>query len=104
MKVHIDISVFTRPGGPFGHISGDLDLDILPVVGDTLSFAVPRNASVAKPHAFLGLLKVEDRLIDASNQAMVSLALEDLYFDSVEIAQEAGRYLEKAFGLAVQVH
>jgi len=103
MKLQIDISIFIRSGGSFGHVSGELDLDTLPAVGDTLSFAVPRDASIPKPHEFLGLLRIEDRVFDASNQSMISLMLEDLYFDSTEIAQEAGSYLERAFGFVVRV-
>jgi len=104
MKINIGISIFIRSGGSFGHVSGTLDLDTLPVVGDTLSFADSRDSTILKPHAFVGLLKVEDRVLDASNQATPTLMLEDIYFDSAEIAQEAGRYLESAFGLAVHVH
>ena len=104
MKVNIDISVFIRSGGSFGHISGVLDLDLLPAVGDTLSFAVPRDPAVRKPDAFLGLLRVDDRVFDVANRSNVTLMLEDLYFDSAELAQEAGRYLESAFGLAVHAH
>ena len=104
MKLNIDISVFIRSGGAFGHVSGTLDLDTLPAVGDTLSFAVPRDASIPKPHAFLGLLRIEDRVFDVANQASITLMLEDLYFDSADVAREAGNYLEKAFGLAIHVH
>jgi len=103
MKLNIDISVFIRSGGSFGHVSGTLDLETLPAVGDTLSFAVPRDAAILRPPAFLGLLRVEDRVFDVANQATITLMLEDLYFDTVEIAQAAGHYLEKAFGLAVHV-
>ena len=104
MKVNIDISVFIRSGGSFGHISGSLELDTLPSVGDTLSFAVPRDTAVLKPLTFLGLLRIEDRVFDAAGQATVTLMLEDLYFDSAELAQEAGRYLDRAFGLELSVH
>jgi hypothetical protein len=104
MKLHIDISIFIRSGGSFGHVSGTLELDTLPAVGDTLSFAVPRDPTVLKPQAFLGLLRIEDRVFDVANPSAITLMLEDLYFDSAEIAREAGNYLEKAFGLAVHVH
>ena len=104
MKLNIDISVFIRSGGSFGHISGTLELDMLPSVGDTISFVDARNTTVPKPHAFLGLLRVEDRVISAAGGAPVSLMLEDLYFDAVEDAQLTGRYLESGFGFALHIH
>ena len=75
MKFNIDISVFIRSGGSFGHVSGTLELDILPLVGDTLSFAMPRDVSLRKPHTFLGHLKVEDRVFDVTGQVGASLML-----------------------------
>jgi len=99
MKFHIDISVFLRSGGPFAHIAGTLELDMVPSVGDTLSFVTPKETGATKPHAFVGLLRVEDRVISAAGGAPASLVLEDLYFDSAEDAQDTARYLESGFGL-----
>jgi hypothetical protein len=104
MKFNIDISVFLRSGGPFGHVSGTLELEVAPSVGDTLSFVKPGDAGQSRPHAFAGLLRVEERVISAAGGAPVSLVLEDLYFDSAEDAQETGRYLESGFGFALHVH
>lgn len=104
MKFSIDISIFIRSGSPFGHVSGALELAMVPMVGDTVSFVDAGATSAPKPHAFLGLLKVEERVIPAAGGATVSLVLEDLYFDSAEDAQDAGRYLESGFGLVLQLH
>jgi len=104
MIVSIDFSIFIRSGGSFGHVAGRLELDAAPSVGDTVSFTTPRDAAIAKPHAFVGLLTVEERVFDAANRAPLALMLEDLYFDSEEAAREVIPYLEGGFGLAVQVH
>jgi len=104
MQFNIDISVFMRSGGAFGHISGMLELDMVPSVGDTLSFVDAKPGATARPHAFVGLLRVEDRVLSAGSRAPVSLMLEDLYFDSAEDAQEAGRYLESGFEFVLHVH
>jgi hypothetical protein len=104
MIVSVDFSIYIRSRGSFAHVSGRLEMDAAPSVGDTLSFTTPRDAAIAKPHAFVGLLTVEERVFDAANRAPVALMLEDLYFDSAEAAREVIPFLEGGFGLSVQVH
>jgi hypothetical protein len=104
MRIGIDVSIFTRSGGSFGHATGTLDLDLIPEVGDTLSFVFPNIAGAAIPRGFAGVLKVSDRVIDAAGKAPITLMLEDLMLSSVEDARAVSKYLADGFEVIVDVH
>jgi hypothetical protein len=103
MKVAIDISIFTS-GGAFGNASGTLELEAAPQVGDTISFAFPKVAGMMPVPGFTGMLRVKDRVLNAADGVGVSLALEDIVVPTEEHAHAIAEYLEKGFGLGVDMY
>jgi len=103
MKVAIDISIFTSSDGAFGNTSGSMDLDVAPQVGDTVSFAFPKT-NLARVAGFSGMLRVENRVLDAGGGLNVTLALEDIVVASTADAWAVVEYLEKGFGLVTNVY
>jgi len=101
MKVTVDFSIFTKSGGAFANADGTLELDVLPQIGDTISFAFPKEAGLTRVPGFAGMLRVRDRVLDAGGASGISLALDDLVMPTVGEADSVAEYLEKGFGLAV---
>jgi hypothetical protein len=104
VKVQIDISIFTRADGSYGHATGAIEMEVVPQVRDTVSFVFARTPNTHIPLGFSGLLKVESRLIDAAGRLPVTLMLEDLNLETVEQARKVATYLESGFGIDVHVH
>jgi hypothetical protein len=101
MKVRISISVFAENSGAVGHVDGDLDFPIEPMIGDTISFIVSDNdVPLDTSLGFDGLLKVEYRTITPNHKNhAISLMLEDLRVDGKESALHIMNFLESGFGL-----
>lgn len=101
MKIRISTSVFAKNSGAVGHIDGDLDFPIEPMIGDTISFIVSHNdAPLDTSLGFDGLLKVEYRTITPNHKNhAISLMLEDLRVDDKENALQIMNFLESEFGL-----
>lgn len=101
MKVTVDFSIFTKSGAAFANANGTLELDVLPHIGDTISFAFPKETGLAPVPGFTGMLRVRDRVLDAGGALGVSLALDDLVMQTIGEADAVAEYFEKGFGLGV---
>ena len=104
MRIGIDVSIFTRTDGSYGHATGTIELELIPQVGDTLSFVFPKIAGAAIPRGFAGVLKVSDRVLDVAGKTPITLMLEDLMLGSVEDARAVSKYLADGFEMIVNVH
>ena len=104
MKIDIDISIFIRASGSYGHATGTLELPLVPSLGDTMSFVFAASTEAVKPSGFTGLLKVGDRIVDVAGKLNVTLILEDLTLESLKDAEEVAKYLATAFGIITDVH
>ena len=52
MKIAIDISISTSAGRAFGNARGTLEFDVVPQIGDTISFAFPTSVSRFTPKGY----------------------------------------------------
>lgn len=104
MKVAVDISIFTSAGGAFGNATGTMELDIVPQVGDTISFVHPKVTGLSPVAGFTGLLRVTDRVLNGAGGSEVSLALDDIIVPTLEDARALVKYLEKGFGLGIDTY
>jgi hypothetical protein len=103
MKIDIDVSIFTR-GGSFGHAIATIELAMIPNVGDTLSFIFPKDSVGPRPSGFSGMLKVSARIVDAAGRPNILLTLEDLILETPAEAAAVAKYLERGFGIVVDIH
>ena len=83
MKVTVDFSILTKSSGAFANATGTLELEMLPHIGDTISFAFPKDTALARAPGFTGMLRVRDRVLDAGGALNISLALDDLVMPTV---------------------
>jgi hypothetical protein len=107
MDVHIDISLFSSSAGSFGVINGTLAMDIIPRIGDSISFGFPKNEGVLPLGVtwFVGILKVTDVLhTPKDNGTQVSVCLESVVLDSKDKCKTLSTYFEKGFGLYTDEH
>lgn len=100
MKVRIDFSVFTSNGDAVGRINGNLDLAVVPVIGDTVSLMLsPNGMAICPGHEFGGQLKITDRVIVAGQQdPPIILMLSDLITETRKQALDLMEYFERGFG------
>jgi len=104
LEVHVDASIFTREGGAYGMLSGNLKLSFEPQIGDTISFG-PTERSGPCPPGFFGQLRVTDRILSAGEMTDTLLvALEDIKVDTVAVAGTLNAFFENGFGLFVHVY
>src|SRR4051794_36033610 len=100
VSIHIDFSVFT-PSAAVGIVFGEFEFQLIPRVGDTVSFQFPKNKDqlVAIP-GFCYQLEVE-HVIHSLMQGNphVQLALSDCKLSTIEDAKMAISYFEQGFGL-----
>jgi hypothetical protein len=94
-KVYVDASVFTKVRA-FGRVSGNIDVPIIPQVGDHVAFG-PRGSP--SDFAVIDLLRVTDRIISANGDAPVSLSLSDITVETDDDARKVVRFLEESHGL-----
>lgn len=101
MKIRIDFSVFTSGGDAVGHVVGNLDFVIEPMIGDTISLMFsPSAKSIPTGHEFGGQLKVTDRIISpAQGKDALALMLSDVVAGTREQALDLMSYMESEFGL-----
>jgi hypothetical protein len=104
MKFSIDVSIFTQSNGAFGNVTGTIELDAAPQIGDTISFAFPKIADLARAAGFTGMLRVRDRVFNVGGGSNIALSLEDLELSTVEEARAVAEFLEKGFGLGTDVY
>ena len=85
MKYSIDFSLFDSPSGAYGNVTGDIELDHLPYVGEKV--ALPRNACC---------LKVT-HLTELDGNTLIGL--EDMVFSSHAAAAAFANRVETEAGL-----
>lgn len=76
-RAYISISIFT-PDTAFGMVSGELDVAVIPQVGDFISFELPFEAKLADGASFIPHLRVDERIIVADTERSVLLMLDDI--------------------------
>ena len=106
MKLRIDISIFLSGVTSFGVVSGEIELDFIPRVGETVSFMLPlNNIPPLAEHWFNSSLKVENVAYSVSpKMPNVMLSLEPIVLDSKEQCRKLSKYFETGFGLYVDEH
>lgn len=107
MKIHIDFSLFTESGGSFGTVHGRIEFASPPQIGDTVSFQSGKAGVVLDPRSgFGGLLNVSGRILAANPDegGGISVLLADVTVPTPDAARIAADYLERAFGLFVDVY
>lgn len=106
MNIYIDVSVFSEEGGACGNVSGKLELQIVPQIGDSLSFTFSaKSKNIVLPTDFDGILTVTDRVVLANvDDQKVLISLSDIMVPTRERALKVMDYLESAFGLFPEVY
>ena len=99
MKIAVDFSIFTEEGA-FGQVSGDLDMVVMPEIGDSISFLFADNGVVLDSNVkFCGILKVTDRIIAMRKGGSLAIALSDVVVPTKDDAIKLMQYFESAFDL-----
>lgn len=94
MKIRIDFSVITRDGQAIGNVEGQLDFEVLPEIGDTISFLFAPNETLPpRDSSCIGSMRVADRIFrPCLKSGAVILMLGDLMASTKERAIELMRY------------
>ena len=99
MRIHIDFSIFTSTPSAEGLISGKIELNILPRIGEIVSFlASPNEHKFPATSGFNPLLKVEN-VIHCVNSQEATLELQDVVLPNKKSVTEVTAFLEQGFGL-----
>ena len=107
MKIHIDFSLFTESDGAFGTVHGFIEFASPPQIGDTVSFQSGKAGVALDPRSgFVGMVEVHGRIFIANPDECsgVSLLLADVTVPTPDAARIAANYLERAFGLFIDVY
>lgn len=103
MKATIDFSIFTKDPAAFGRVSGPLELPVVPVIGDTVSFLFPTTTGTHPVDGFVGQIKIEHRiLIPGQKEPELLIMLEDVILPTRTHAEALAEYLERGFDLYVE--
>lgn len=100
MLVNIDISVFSSPTASFANVWGELDLLVVPNVGDEVSFLFKGNDSMPPASLSAGIY-VTNRRIDVDRSPSCAIQISDIVAESENGAEAICTYLERSFGLHV---
>lgn len=99
MRIDIDFLIFTSAPSAEGVISGKVELNALPRIGEIVSFlASPNGHKFSAASEFNPLLKVENVIHQANSQA-VTLQLQDVVLPNKKSVAEVTAFLEQGFGL-----
>ena len=104
-RVAIDLSVLTDQSGPFGRVSGFLDLAVVPRSGERLSFQFPKNGVLPQQldrFPLAVVVKGVTHLLGAG-EGDVFLELEDIQLDTDEDGAWVLAYLDQGFGLVPEL-
>lgn len=107
MKIYIDFSLFTESDGAFGSVNGKIEFASPPQAGDIVSFQSGKAGVLLDPRSgFVGLIEVHRRILTANPDEGrgISLLLTDVTVPTPEAARIAADYLERGFGLFVDVY
>jgi hypothetical protein len=100
MKFHVDFSLFS-PTKSIGVVSGSIDSQFLPRVGELVALIFPPNGLLPVAVAgFSGLLRVEEVIHSAKSPAdLPNISLESVTVSNDEDAKVLVKVLEGGFGL-----
>lgn len=107
MKIYIDFSVFTESGGAFGNVTGEIEFAALPQAGDIVALPLAKAGVALDPQSgFMGLIEVHRRLLIANpgDGRGIQLSLSDVTVPTPDAARILADYLERAFGLFIDVY
>lgn len=102
MRASIDFSIFTKVGGAFGNVTGEMDFCVAPMIGDAVLIAVSRMAAEF-PACLAGkIIRITDRAhTQLKSDPFIHLSMSDIEFDTERDALAASKYFEDGFGLYV---
>jgi hypothetical protein len=92
MKVNVDISVFSSPTSSFAGIWGEIDLPVVPCVGDEMSFLFGEGESMPPVDPSARIL-VTSRRFDVGRNPSCSIELSGIVADSEHGAELICSYL-----------
>ena len=106
MKVDIDFSIYSEEEGAYGSVSGEISVNVLPHIGDTISFLFSgKNIALDPLIGFDGMLEVTNRIISANREdRKLALSLGDVVVPTKNDALKLMQYLESAFDLFADIY
>ena len=95
MKIHVDISIFSKEGA-VGYSAGSIELETLPRVGERVGFTMPKEGA-SPPPGFIPSFEVDNvaHLIGIGP----SIGLKDVELETKADGLALMRYLEEGFGV-----
>jgi hypothetical protein len=100
MLISVDISIFSSPTASFANVWGELELPVLPDVGDEVSFLFKSGLSM--PAVTQGTrIEVTSRRIDADRNPACAIQISDIFAENEAGAKAICDYFEQAFGFHV---
>lgn len=100
MLVSVDISVFSSPTTAFANVWGELELEVVPNVGDEMSFLFKGHESMP-PSSFDARMLVTSRRIDVDRSPSCAIQISDIVAEDEGAADAVCAYLERSFGLHI---
>ncbi|HET9335119.1 MAG TPA: hypothetical protein VFO12_01785 [Sphingomicrobium sp.] len=93
-SIHIDISVFTEDEA-VGMISGEIEVPMVPQIGDVVTFDL-QGADVVRHKAAFGIgpIKATGRLIGTGAEAVITIMLSDITAKTKDDALEVMAFFE----------
>ena len=106
MKAQIDFSIVSLDGDAIGSVMGEVDLPLLPAIGDTLCFVMDADGRrIPDGHTMNGMLRVVTRVICPESVGIpISLSMEDMVLKTREQALKVMEYLEIGFDMDVVIY
>ncbi|MGH6652175.1 MAG: hypothetical protein ACREB7_13710 [Sphingopyxis sp.] len=98
-RVYVDISLLGI-GTAYGRVSGSIDVETIPQIGDQLSFGSPKHGELpAEIGEIPYLLRVTDRIIAVNAGDVVQLSLEGIVTETEVRARLVMAFFEECHGL-----
>lgn len=98
MRFHVDMSLYSSPTEPYGNVTGFVELDSLPSVGEM--FQLIGNSKTGSALS----LRIEAVSDAGEGEASGSIALEDYVVEGHELAERLGERLDKETKFHVYVY
>lgn len=99
MKASIAFSIFVGPNSPLYGVSGQLELPLIPVVGDEMHFLNSSVSAELPATSFFGVMEIEARSIIVGHACPVHLHLRPIILSSIAEADLIARFFEEGHGL-----
>jgi len=98
MRFHVDMSLYSSPTEPYGNVTGFVELESLPSVGEM--FHLIGNSETGSALS----LRIEAVSDAGEGEASGSIALEDYVVEGHELAERLGERLDKETKFHVYVY